>query len=75
MNHPAAPMPTLTDKLIARKEGAIGWVIFNNPDRHNAMASGRTPSAAARFHSIAPPCRFSMYSITSGTNVANAMRE
>jgi len=38
MNHPAAPIPTLTDKLIARKEGAIGWVIFNNPDRHNATS-------------------------------------
>jgi len=38
MNHPAAAIPTLTDKLIARKEGAIGWVIFNNPDRHNASS-------------------------------------
>ena len=38
MNHPAAPLQTLTDKLIARKEGAIGWVIFNNPERHNATA-------------------------------------
>lgn len=38
MNHPA-PLPrTLTDKLIAKKEGAIGWVIFNNPDRHNATS-------------------------------------
>src|SRR5262245_35468865 len=38
MNHPTAAIPTLTDKLIARKEGAIGWVIFNNPDRHNASS-------------------------------------
>ena len=38
MNHPAAPIPTLTDKLIARKEGAIGWVVFNNPERHNATS-------------------------------------
>jgi enoyl-CoA hydratase len=38
MNHPAAPLPTLTDKLIARKEGSIGWVIFNNPERHNATS-------------------------------------
>ena len=38
MNHPSAPIPTLTDKLIARKEGAIGWVIFNNPERHNATS-------------------------------------
>jgi enoyl-CoA hydratase len=38
MNHPAAPIQTLTDKLVARKEGAIGWVIFNNPERHNATS-------------------------------------
>ena len=38
MNHPASPIPTLTEKLIARKEGAIGWVIFNNPERHNATS-------------------------------------
>jgi enoyl-CoA hydratase/carnithine racemase len=38
MNHPAAPLQTLTDKLIARREGAIGWVVFNNPERHNATS-------------------------------------
>jgi enoyl-CoA hydratase/carnithine racemase len=38
MNHPAVPLQTLTDKLIARKEGAIGWIIFNNPARHNASS-------------------------------------
>jgi enoyl-CoA hydratase/carnithine racemase len=26
-----------TDKLIARKENGIGWVIFNQPERRNAM--------------------------------------
>ena len=26
-----------TDKLIARKENGIGWVIFNHPERRNAM--------------------------------------
>lgn len=38
MNHPAAPIQTLTDKLIAKKEGSIGWIVFNNPDRHNATS-------------------------------------
>src|SRR5918993_5923345 len=38
MNHPASPIPTLTEKLIARKDGAIGWIIFNNPARHNAVS-------------------------------------
>jgi enoyl-CoA hydratase/carnithine racemase len=30
--------PVATEKLIARKDGAIGWVIFNNPDKRNAMS-------------------------------------
>jgi enoyl-CoA hydratase/carnithine racemase len=38
MNPAAAPVTALTEKLIARKEGAIGWVIFNNPGRHNATS-------------------------------------
>ena len=28
----------LTEKMIARKDGPIGWMIFNNPDRHNALS-------------------------------------
>ena len=27
-----------TDKMLARKDGAIGWVTFNNPERRNAMS-------------------------------------
>jgi enoyl-CoA hydratase len=38
MNDAASPLQTLTDKLIAKVEGAIGWVIFNNPERHNATS-------------------------------------
>ena len=30
-----------TEKLIARKENGIGWVIFNNPEKRNA----NTPAA------------------------------
>ncbi|HSC96442.1 MAG TPA: enoyl-CoA hydratase [Burkholderiales bacterium] len=38
MNTAAASITALTEKLIARKDGAIGWVIFNNPERHNATS-------------------------------------
>jgi enoyl-CoA hydratase/carnithine racemase len=31
-------MQTLTEKLVARKDGAIGWIVFNNPQRHNAVS-------------------------------------
>ena len=27
-----------TDRMIARKDGAIGWIVFNNPTRHNAVS-------------------------------------
>ncbi len=28
----------LTDRIVARKEGAIGWLVFNNPERRNAVS-------------------------------------
>ena len=28
---------TKTDKMLARKDGRVGYVIFNNPERHNAV--------------------------------------
>jgi len=31
-------MQTITEKLIGRKDGAIGWVIFNNPQKRNAVS-------------------------------------
>ena len=38
MNAPGTLLQTLTDKLVARKEGGIGWIVFNNPARHNAVS-------------------------------------
>jgi len=29
---------TQTDKMLARKDGRVGYVIFNNPERHNAVS-------------------------------------
>jgi enoyl-CoA hydratase len=29
---------TQTDKMLARKDGRVGMVIFNNPERHNAVS-------------------------------------
>src|SRR6185436_3597353 len=29
---------TQTDKLLSRKEAGVGFVIFNNPERHNAVS-------------------------------------
>ena len=38
MNDSGTPVTTLTDKLIARRDGSIGWIVFNNPERHNATS-------------------------------------
>lgn len=37
---------TQTDKMIARKEGRVGYIIFNNPERHNAMSLDMWESTA-----------------------------
>jgi enoyl-CoA hydratase len=29
---------TQTDKMLSRKEGRVGYMIFNNPERHNAVS-------------------------------------
>jgi len=31
-------METGTERMIARQEGAVGWMLFNNPARHNAVS-------------------------------------
>ena len=31
-------LETTTEKLLAHKDGAIGWITFNNPARHNAVS-------------------------------------
>jgi enoyl-CoA hydratase/carnithine racemase len=40
--HIATPTGTAvktgTDRMIARKDGAVGWMVFNNPARHNAVS-------------------------------------
>src|SRR5262245_41833649 len=37
---------TATDKMIARKEGCVGTLIFNNPERHNAVSLEMWEAAA-----------------------------
>lgn len=38
--------PITTDKLIARKENGIGWVIFNNPQKRNAVSQEMSQAMA-----------------------------
>jgi enoyl-CoA hydratase/carnithine racemase len=47
-----AAVDTGTERMIARKDGAIGWLIFNNPARRNAVSVdmwAAIPKALAAF--------------------------
>ena len=42
----------MTERIISRKEGAVGWLIFNNPERRNAVSVDMweaMPSVLAKF--------------------------
>ena len=44
----------MTERIIARKEGAVGWLIFNNPERRNAVSVDMweaIPSVLSQFES------------------------
>jgi enoyl-CoA hydratase/carnithine racemase len=45
--------PVQTSKIIARKDGAIGWVIFNNPEKRNAMSLEMYEATAAALEAYA----------------------
>jgi enoyl-CoA hydratase/carnithine racemase len=43
---------TLTEKLLVTKEGAIGWITFNNPDKHNAVSMEMWQSVPMAFEAF-----------------------
>jgi enoyl-CoA hydratase/carnithine racemase len=53
MNQPGTTIPTLTEKLLAIKEGHIGWIVFNNPERHNAVSMEMWQSVPMAFDASA----------------------
>ena len=40
----------MTDKMLSRKEGGVGYVIFNNPERHNAVSLEMWAATPLRDH-------------------------
>jgi enoyl-CoA hydratase/carnithine racemase len=38
---------TKTDKVLSRKEGGVGYLIYNNPERHNAVSLDMLEAATA----------------------------
>jgi enoyl-CoA hydratase/carnithine racemase len=43
----AAVATPQADKMLSRKEGSVGYVIFNNPERHNAVSLDMWQAAGA----------------------------
>ena len=43
-----------TDKMMMRKEDGIGWMIFNNPERHNAVSLEMWEAGAPRSSRTSP---------------------
>ena len=43
----AAPWPGQTDRMLCRVTGGVGWLIFNNPERHNAVSMEMWQAAEA----------------------------
>src|SRR5256885_13901390 len=35
---PSIKEPLMTDKLLMQKDGPIGWIVFNQPDKRNAVS-------------------------------------
>ena len=42
-----------TEKIKARKEAGIGWVVFNNPEKHNALGLEMSEAATEALNSFA----------------------
>ena len=38
MNDALPALQGITERMIVRKEGPLGWIVFNQPPRHNAMS-------------------------------------
>jgi enoyl-CoA hydratase/carnithine racemase len=38
MNDALPALQGMTERMIVRKEGPLGWIVFNQPARHNAMS-------------------------------------
>ena len=51
-----------SDKMISRKDGGVGWMIFNNPERHNAVSAAPklVGSGSLSRYEAPPALRFSM---------------
>ena len=46
-----------TDKILARKEGRVGTLVFNNPERHNAVSLEMWEAASRVVDDFAQGCR------------------
>jgi enoyl-CoA hydratase len=61
---------TQTDKMLSRKEGRVGYVIFNNPDRHNAVSLDMWESAGQMLDQFAHDPNINVVVVTGAGGMA-----
>ena len=53
--------PAKTDKMLSRKDGGVGYLIFNNPERHNAVSLDMWEAARASSPTSPPTRRYASW--------------
>ncbi|MEX0591030.1 MAG: enoyl-CoA hydratase-related protein, partial [Xanthobacteraceae bacterium] len=59
---------TASDKIATRREGRIGYLIFNNPERHNAMSLAMWERAAEVLGEFASDSNIGVVVLTGAGN-------
>jgi enoyl-CoA hydratase/carnithine racemase len=49
----ATAIPLATDKIVAYADAGVGWLVFNNPERRNAMSEEMWAGAATALEALA----------------------
>jgi enoyl-CoA hydratase/carnithine racemase len=62
----------LTDRVLARKEGAVGWLVFNNPERRNAVSLEMWQAIAAVLDDFAADSAIRVVALTGAGDKAFA---
>jgi enoyl-CoA hydratase/carnithine racemase len=61
---------TASDKIVARRDGRVGYVVFNNPERHNAVSLAMWERAAEVVEEFARDAGIGVIVLTGAGNKA-----
>jgi enoyl-CoA hydratase/carnithine racemase len=59
---------TASDKIVARRDGRVGYVVFNNPERHNAVSLAMWERAAEVFEEFVRDAGIGVIVLTGAGN-------